>query len=449
MSGIVYGCITPHPPVMLPKIGRGRESQVSDSIDAMGRVARDLEEARPDTVLIVSPHGSTCAEAMGVVASPSCRGSMDRWGAPGVDYRFDNDLELVGALREEARAADVPLKPIEEPEYDLDHGVMVPACFLIDQLRTRPLVPLLFSALPLEAHLAFGRAIARAARQSNRRVALIASGDLSHRLLPEAPAGYDPIGHEFDGRVRDAVASLDSQALLDMDPVLIARAGECGLRSIVILMGALEGAQVRPQVLAYEGPFGVGYLTASFPLWERPCEPQTRLQVSLAREAVEEYVQYGSAKESPEGLSEEMRKRAGVFVSIKRSGELRGCVGTTEPMKSNLAEEVIASALGAATRDLRFPPISPHELPDLEYSVYVLSPLEPVPDIAQLEPRAFGLVVRSGSRAGLLLPGLEPVKTPEQQIEMCRAKAGLGPEDPIQMFRFRVQVDQDISPDPR
>ena len=438
MPGIVYGCITPHPPIMIPQIGRGREVEVSDSIDAMGRVARELAEREVDSVLIVSPHGAMYPDAMGVLIAPYSKGTMTQWGASGLDYRFDNDLQFVAALQEEARDVGIPLDSIGQGHYDLDHGVMVPAYFLIEILRTRPLVAMSFSMLPLETHLEFGRVVRRAVERSGRRVAFIASGDLSHRLLPEAPGGYDPMGQVFDGELTKAVESMDSQAVLSMDSDLVRRAGECGLRSIVILLGALEGQRVRSEVLAYQGPFGVGYLTASFVIEEKSPNPPHPL-VGLAKETAEQFVRTSTIKVSPSELSPEMRRQAGVFVSIKREGQLRGCLGSIEPVKSNVAEEVIANTIEATSRDTRFPPIRPDELSELNYSVYVLTPLEAVGGLDQLDPNIYGVVVRSGDRTGVLLPDLEPVKTPEQQVQTCRAKAGIGPDEPLDMFRFQVQ----------
>ena len=444
MTGIVFGCITPHPPIMLPQIGRGRESEVSASIEAMGRIARELAESQVDTVFIVSPHGAVYPDAMGLLTAPCSVGTMSEWGAMGIDCRFDNDPQIVAALQQEAKDASIPLRSIGEASYDLDHGVMVPAYFLIDVLKSRPLVPISFSALPLDMHLELGRAVARASETSGKRVALIASGDLSHRLIPLAPAGYDPAGQEFDKQLTQAVASLDSGALLEMDPDMVSRAGECGLRSIVILLGALEGLEVTADVLAYEGPFGVGYLTASFRVAEDRPEPRVHPLVQLARESVEEYVNSNTTKTPPVQLADEMTQQAGVFVSIKRGDELRGCVGTAEPITPQIAEEVIANAIGAATRDPRFSPITTQELPGLRYSVDVLSPLEPVSESDSLDSKVYGLLVRKGDKTGLLLPDLEQVKSPEQQLQICLAKAGIDPDDVVEMFRFSVERYRDL-----
>ena len=134
-----------------------------------------------------------------------------------------------------------------------------------------------------------------------------------------------------------------------------------------------------------------------------------------------------------------MKERAGVFVSIKKFGELRGCIGTFEPTRTNVAEEVIANAISSATRDPRFPPVNTAELPYLSYSVDVLTKPEPVKDLSQLDPKRYGVIVESGWRRGLLLPDLEGVNTVEEQISICRQKAGILPHEPIKLYRFEVR----------
>ena len=160
--------------------------------------------------------------------------------------------------------------------------------------------------------------------------------------------------------------------------------------------------------------------------------------VKLAKETVESYVREGKTPQ-PKELTPEMRGRAGVFVSIHKHGELRGCIGTFEPTKDNVAEEIIGNAISSATRDPRFPPMAASELSDLEYSVDVLTKAEPVEDASQLDPRKYGVIVESGPRRGLLLPDLEGVATVERQIEICRLKAGILTDAPVKLYRFQVE----------
>lgn len=161
--------------------------------------------------------------------------------------------------------------------------------------------------------------------------------------------------------------------------------------------------------------------------------------VQLARDTVESYVKEGKIPQPPSELTPEMTERAGVFVSLKKGGALRGCIGTFEPTRGNVAEEVMANAISSATRDPRFMPVGPEELADLDYSVDVLSPPEPVESEADLDPKKYGVIVESGWRRGLLLPNLEGVDTVEQQLDITRVKAGIGPTEPVKLYRFEVK----------
>ena len=160
--------------------------------------------------------------------------------------------------------------------------------------------------------------------------------------------------------------------------------------------------------------------------------------VRLARETVESYIKHKKIPKPKEYIPE-MRERAGVFVSLKKSGELRGCIGTFEPTKANVAEEIINNAISSATRDPRFTPVNVAELPYLNYSVDILTKPEPVEDQSQLNPKSYGVIVESGGRRGLLLPDLEGVDTVEEQINICRHKAGILPHEPIKLYRFEVR----------
>ena len=160
--------------------------------------------------------------------------------------------------------------------------------------------------------------------------------------------------------------------------------------------------------------------------------------VELARKAVERYILQGKIFK-PRKLTAEMKRRAGVFVSIKKHGELRGCIGTFAPTRANVAEEIVVNAISSAVQDPRFMPVEPSELNDLEYSVDILTEPEPVPGVDQLDPRKYGVIVECGYRRGLLLPDLAGVDKVEEQIEICRAKAGISADEPIRLYRFRVE----------
>ncbi|MDI3281205.1 MAG: AmmeMemoRadiSam system protein A, partial [Bacillota bacterium] len=384
-----------------------------------------------------------------------------------VELERPNDRELAAAIREHMEAAGVEVAPLDREaagylgvELALDHGALVPLYYLDRGGVDLPLVSLTMALLPPVQLYRAGLAIREAAAAVGRRVAVVASGDLSHRLIPGAPAGYHPEGARFDREIVEYLRRGDAASILGMDEAYLERAWECGYRPLVMMLGSLDGYAVEPSVLSYEGPFGVGYAVAVWkPIKEdaeralarRLAEEQTRrveearrgesAPVALARRAVEEYVRTGRvlAPPDPAQLPPELRgRRAGVFVSIKKHGRLRGCIGTVEPTQPDLAREIIRNAIEAATRDPRFDPVQPEELVDLVYSVDVLGEPERIPDISYLDPRRYGVIVSRGLRRGLLLPDLEGIDTAEEQVAIARQKAGLGPDEEVTLERFEV-----------
>ena len=272
MKGIIFGCATPHPPIMIPEIGKGEEHKIQATITAMEKLGKRLAETEPETLVVISPHGNTQYSAMGIATAPYSEGNFDSWGARGINFHFNNDLPLVNCLQETSQKNKIPLVSLGNKIYQLDWGVLVPLYYLLHELKNIAMVPITFSFLPLKTHYAFGKTIQKVAEQCGKRVAIIASGDLSHRLIPGAPAGYDPMGKVFDEKIVNAMARLDYETILNLPSELIDRAGECGLRSLTILTGALDGLMVTPEILSYEGTFGVGYMVASFTIKHLPEE---------------------------------------------------------------------------------------------------------------------------------------------------------------------------------
>ena len=251
------GCICPHPPLIIPEIGRESRAQVSATIRAMQRLAEAVGEA--ETVVIVSPHTTGYADAHVVKTAPRLGGDFGAFRCPQVSLSFENDLPLVELLL--ALAGDERRLALVPGEDDvLDHGVLVPMSFL----STRRLVSLSIVS-SYSDHRALGQLVRRCAAELDREVVFVASGDLSHRLSPSAPAGYDPRGRMFDERLVELLTAGDFAGLSELDQTIVSGAGECGLRSFIALGGFLgDDAAVSPNVYSYEGPFGVGYLVASY-----------------------------------------------------------------------------------------------------------------------------------------------------------------------------------------
>jgi AmmeMemoRadiSam system protein A len=451
MASIVFACVAPHPPIIVHEIGHGRERGTQKTIDALEQVAREMAHHQPQTAILISPHGPAQPDAFTILVGPSADGSLDAWDAPQVTFAFENDVEAASLIREEARKAGVPLEPLERWRYrdstgrwcdGLDWGCTVPLYHLRPGLAEAKLVPLCISYLPPQQHFALGQAVGQAVERLGKRVVIIAAADLSHNL------NYGPMGPLFDEKIQKAIAEWDVNTVLDMDADFRQQAAEDAVLPLSFLMGTLDGLTARPRVLSYEGPFGVGYLVAAVDIEttteaEKPSpnpgtEAGSHPLVRLAREAVETFVRHGRIID-PTDLSEEMLEQAAAFVSIKKSGELRGCIGTLEPTQANLALEVVRNAIDSATRDPRFMEVTPEELDGLSYSVDVLSPAEPVSGPEELDPKRYGIIVRLGPRRGLLLPDLEGVSTVEAQISIAKDKASIPPEESPELFRFSVR----------
>jgi len=449
----IFGIIAPHPPIMVAEVGGRRAEVTVASAESMAAASRLLRSFDPQAVVLVSPHAPLARDSFVIDGSDRLTGDLGSFGAPHVDTTQPGDPALAAAIIAEAEAAAIPvtsraLNPSLQPGV-LDHGALVPLSFL-DRDGRYPIVVISLSYLPLLIHRALGMAVRRAAELLSRRVAFIASGDLSHRLTADAPAGYSPRGRDFDARIVDLISRGDYRSLEDIDHSLVQAAGECGLRSFVLLGGYLQGSGAVTRVLAYEGPWGVGYLTAVAAAADRiagletptagakggTAEETESAPVALARVAIESYIREGRIIEPPahEGPFAERR---GAFVSLYIDGGLRGCIGTVAPTRPTLASEIVNNAVQAATRDPRFPPLAAEELPRLDISVDVLQAPEAA-DIADLDPARYGVIVSCGSRRGLLLPDLAGVDTVAEQVGIACRKAGIGAHETVRLERFCV-----------
>ena len=259
-GSIVFAGIAPHPPLLIPEVGGRRIEQVADSQRALREFSHRLIDAQPDVVVVISPHSPLDPRVFTARSANQLAGDFREFHAPEVTLSFRNDLAMVGAIIEAAAIEDVDLR-LHDRDYPLDHGALVPLYYLHEAGWRGPIVVIGFTHQSNEKHLAFGRAIARAAGSTGRRLAVLASGDLSHRLVVGGPYEYEPTAHLFDEQIVDAIARGDPHGVIDVDPDLRNRAGECGYRSIVIALGATADLR-NNEVLSYEGPFGVGYLVA-------------------------------------------------------------------------------------------------------------------------------------------------------------------------------------------
>ena len=455
---ILAAFMVPHPPLIVPEVGRGGEKQIAATSAAYAKTAQAIAALKPETIVISSPHAIMYADYFHISPGRSAEGSLARFHASQVRFHEEYDTELVKAIEKKAKENGFPAGTQGQREPELDHGVMVPLYFIRQVYSGFKLVRVGLSGLPLEDHYRLGQMIRQAAEETGRRVVYVASGDLSHKLQAYGPYGYAPEGPQYDERIMDVCGRAAFGELLDFDEGFCERAAECGHRSFVIMAGALDGVSVKAEKLSHEDVTGVGYGICAFRptgpdksrcfLALRLGEQEKRVSekrehadpfVRLAWQSVESYVRNRRILETPDNLTPELKnRRAGAFVSIHKQGRLRGCIGTISPTRSNLAEEIISNAVSAAARDPRFDPIRPDELGLLEINVDVLGEPEDISSEAELDVKRYGVIVSRDRRRGLLLPDLEGVDTVEKQIAIARQKAGIGPQEPVKLQRFEV-----------
>lgn len=262
MGNIIFGMISPHPPVLVPQIGGTRLKEIERTKKALESASKKLKSLDPDTVVIITPHGEISQNTLHLYASHVFEGDFSAFGQPKVKLSFKGDTELAHRINKEAASTSVLTAEIQESF--LDHGVMVPLYYAQAAGFSKSILPIAISLRPLRELYEFGRIIKKAVATSGKKVAVIASADMSHKLTKDAPAGYDPKGKVFDERLVELVRNSDVDGILDFEAILADQAGQDSLWSVSILLGCLDGGTYKSEVLSYEGPFGVGYMVAKY-----------------------------------------------------------------------------------------------------------------------------------------------------------------------------------------
>ncbi len=455
---VIAAFMVPHPPMIVPAVGKGGEKQIEATARAYEQVAEEIKTLKPDTLIITSPHSVMYSDYFHISPGDGASGSFRGFRAPGVRFTEKYDTALVERLCALADADGFPAGTLGERDNTLDHGTMVPLWFIRQKYSGGELVRIGLSGLPLTDHYRLGQYIARAAEETGKRAVLIASGDLSHKLQEYGPYGFAEEGPEYDRRIMDVCGRAAFGELFDFSESFCDKAAECGHRSFVIMAGAFDGLSVRATALSHQDVTGVGYgictfypegpdarrhfLEAYLEKQERECRERAEKSdpyVKLARASVEAWVLRRERIPAPKDLPEEMlARRAGAFVSLHRNGQLRGCIGTILATRKNVAEEIIRNAVSACSSDDRFPPVRAEELAGLEISVDVLGAPEPVASMAELDVKRYGVIVSRGLKRGLLLPDLDGVDTVEEQVDIARRKGGIRADEPYELERFEV-----------
>jgi Uncharacterized conserved protein len=455
---LLGACIVPHPPLIIPQVGRGEQEKIGETVAAYKKAGEYVAGLAPETVVVITPHSVLYGDYLHLSPGRRARGDFGRFGAKDVSIEKEYDTELVGALCELAGERGIAAGTLGERDPAIDHGALIPLYFIDKYLQDYRIVRASISGLPALAHYRFGRCIADAAERLGRKIAVVASGDLSHKLREDGPYGFAKEGPAFDAQLTGAMKEGDFSRFLAISGGFAEAAAECGLRSFIEMAGALDGFAVKPEFLSYQGPFGVGYAVCLY----RPAgrddkrrfgeryvrEQEGRLAdirknedeyVRLARASLEYYVKNRRTLKRPEDLCDPLlNEKAGVFVSLKKDGKLRGCIGTISAMQASVADEIIHNAISAGAHDPRFGAVTEDELNALVYSVDVLGRPEKVRGMDALDAKRYGVIVTKGARQGLLLPNLEGVDTPEEQVRIAMQKACIPDFNGCALQRFEV-----------
>lgn len=450
--------LMPHPPIIIHAIGKGEELKLYKTTLACNQIAEEISNLKPETIIVVTPHGPMFSDAICILDDEQIEGDLTQFQCHEVKMSVKLDRELNELILKLSQKGDIPVVSVDQHllkmyhrPFELDHGVVVPLYFINEKYQDYQLVHITYAPLSDRQLYKFGMVLQEAVKQLGKKAVMIASGDLSHKLKEEK-VNY---GEEFDRQFLTHLKKGEILEIFDLDKKMVGLAAECGLRSMKVMSGAMDGLKYEGDVLAYQCPFGVGYGTVKFNylgigikglkyIEKSPKIKEVSLlqkenpYVYVARKTLEDFYQQTKTVLTQDELPGELfTKRKGVFVSLKKYGQLRGCIGTIFPTTDCVATEIMKNAMSAATQDPRFIPVEEEELNELIISVDVLtSPISCHKE--DLNPKKYGVIVSAGMKKGVLLPDLEGIETVEEQLTIACHKAGIDETKPYDIERFEV-----------
>lgn len=447
---IIAAALLPHPPVIIPEIGGKSCSQCKQTIQGMKQAAHILTAKWPDTILIISPHGPIFRDGPCFLSEDHLTGNMGNFGYPSISAEGWTDKKLLSLIGDEFKAIHQNYLLMDRPTADrygrtcqLDHGFLIPFWYIEKEFQPRYIISMTYGYQDGDSEYQTGQAIRRAIEKSGRRVAVVASGDMSHRLSSASPYGYDPAGSAFDRKVDNFLTEGDWSSIRYFPESLSDAAGECGLRSLQVLAGII-GSRGRMRIFSHESPFGIGYITGSVMLSLRgkngsihPAQGRKAVDPCclLAKETITARVT-GQPFQGNDYGTDWLHERGACFVTLYKDQKIRGCMGTLFPIENDLIHEIMGNAESAALKDPRFPPVRQEELPSIHCTVDILSELEEIMGTSELDPQRYGIVVLCEHRTGLVLPRAPGIYTARQQLSKALQKGHIDPTEPYRMLRF-------------
>ncbi len=431
----------PHPPIVVPEVGKDEVKKIQSTYNSMDELAQEIGEKAPQTIIIISPHGTMFRDAISLLYGEYITGDLGQFGASVVGFNKKINQELTDSIYDLAVENNISVVKADKEfltshsgSFKLDHGTTVPLYFIDKYYMDYNIVHITYAPLSDDDLYKFGKLVYEASKDKD--AILIASGDLSHRLKDSGPYGFNPDGPIFDQNIISLLEAGDVDSILHMDKDIVENAGECGMRSILILLGAMDKIDFKGKLLSYEDAFGVGYGVMKFQIdkFEKD-NPYVR----LAKDNLTHYLETGKTLDNmPDYIIDDMKNhKKGVFVTLYKDGSLRGCIGTIFPTTNSIYEEIIRNSIEAGLYDPRFRKVEIEELKDINYSVDILDSPEPA-TINDLDPKQYGIILTSGHKKGLLLPNLEGVDTIDYQILITKQKAGIRDDETYSIERFKV-----------
>ena len=258
---LVFASIVPHSPLLIPEIGKENFQKLKKTSDSFEVIKKELEDSKAETLIIILSYEEIQSDSFLMNLCPEFTYNFKDFGNLTINSKIKGDIGLAHKIRESLETK----APLQMTSNDvLNYGSSVPIYLLTKDLPDLKIVPIYNSKLNNLAHFKFGQLLKREIGLRKRKIAIIASGDLSHRLTEDSPAGYSPHGKEFDETMIKLIQSRDNKKIINLNNDLIKDSAECGLKSILIFNGIIDGIQYKPKILSYEAPFGVGFLTVQF-----------------------------------------------------------------------------------------------------------------------------------------------------------------------------------------
>ena len=447
---ILGGVVVPHPPLIIPDVGLGKEKEIQDTIDSYEEIAKRIGELEPDTIILISPHGIGYSDYINIYDGTGSIGDFSNFGAKDTSIKVEYDKEFIDGLCDYLKEINF-FAGKTKVDNELDHGCLVPLYFINKYYKNYKVIRISIGGLLNEDYYELGTLIKKYSEQLNRKIFVVASGDLSHTLLEEGPYGFNENGVKYEERIVNDLKNSNFINLLDYNEDFLYSAGICGHKGFCILGGILDGLDYDTNFYSHEGPFGVGYMVCSYIVnssngkkyldgWldnKKEIVNKIKLQedgyIQLARKSIEEFVINNKIID----VAEVIHKKSGCFVSIHKFGELRGCIGTTFACYNNLSLEIINNAISACSKDPRFRPIKKEELPYLVIDVDELSTSVLIESRDELDPKKYGVIVEEGLKRGVLLPDLDGVDTVEEQLSIACRKANITSNN-YEIYKFEV-----------